>query len=580
MKMNKFIASTAILPALAMLLSGCIKEVFPEGGSVTVTQKKETINFEDPVAAMSTVLISNQISGFYEAHLNFAYPSLFGAYDRATGEVIPVSQNVAGGNQYYDRWQAWHYPESTGLAPNGWPTRFVYENYYRFIAVSNEIIALLKDDATKSEAYGAAKVFRANAYLDMARLYDPLPAKAPEKPSYETDVLKVQGLTVPLSKEGMAISDFENNPRMTREQIFKFIFEDLDSAEQLLANYRPALKNAPSLAVVYGLKARAYLWLGGFTDGTGSIPNGEAAYRKAAEYARKAITASGATMMTEAQWTDPKTGFNTDVPSWMWTMIQSKGTVINNLTSWTAHMAPDALYGYGSGSQPGIPIENYRRIAEGDFRKKLIVRPYVWNSSNPSERTDMYAAYAEIAPYINLSRAEFGNENDANGNPLANSIIAPLTFFKFKPNGGEIADDVIGNATTIPMMRIEEMMLIEAEATAHYDAGTGKTLLETFMANRAANYTVPDLVDLVDEIVFQKRIELWGEGLVIYDMKRLNIGIRNGEEGTNAPSGARISSNGRLPWWNLTIPLGTVQQNAALRDKNNPDPTQTLKSVD
>ena len=64
--------------------------------------------------------------------------------------------------------------------------------------------------------------------------------------------------------------------------MFKFIFEDLNTDETLLANYTPATKNLPSLAVIYGLKARAYLWLGGFTESYAEVPTGDAAYRLAA----------------------------------------------------------------------------------------------------------------------------------------------------------------------------------------------------------------------------------------------------------------------------------------------------------
>ena len=41
----------------------------------------------------------------------------------------------------------------------------------------------------------------------------------------------------------------------------------------------------PDLAVVYGLYARVYLWLGGFEDGlSGELPAGNDAYALAAEY--------------------------------------------------------------------------------------------------------------------------------------------------------------------------------------------------------------------------------------------------------------------------------------------------------
>ena len=128
---------------------------------------------------------------------------------------------------------------------------------------------------------GIAKTFRALCYLDLARLYDALPAKAPERPAYETELEAVKGLTVPIVREDTSMEELENNPRVSREEMFKFIFEDLNTAETLLANYTPATKNLPSLAVIYGLKARAYLWLGGFTESYAEVPTGDAAYRLA-----------------------------------------------------------------------------------------------------------------------------------------------------------------------------------------------------------------------------------------------------------------------------------------------------------
>ena len=100
------------------------------------------------------------------------------------------------------------------------------------------------------------------------------------------------------------------------------------------------------------------------------------------------------------------------------------------------------------------------------------------------------------------------------------------------------------------------------------------------MAHRDPNYRIPAATtDLVEEIIFQKRIEFWGEGIIYYDMKRLNMSMHNADTGTNAPAGAIISTDGRAPWWNCVIPLGAVQQNIALTNMNNPDPTGTVRSV-
>lgn len=551
MNMNRIIKYATVLLGASVLLPSCIKETLPEGGSVTSEQVSNSPFAMAGIAnSMPTILITNYIGSAIGEHYDFGYPGIFGATDRLAGEVFPVAGNLPGGNQYYDRWQTYLYDR--GLGPNGIGPILFYRNYYKFIYAANEVISIAGQNESYSGALGLAKTFRALCYLDMARLFDALPAKAPLRASYESDLAAVKELTVPIVREGMSLDELENNPRVSREEMFEFIFEDLDEAEELLEGYVPETKNMPTQAVVFGLKARAYLWLGGFDEQYTNVPTGEAAYKLAAEYARKAIDASGCSIMTEAQWLDPKTGFNKVNGAWMWAMIQSTDTVLNNLLSWSAHMCPNAIWGYGYLSQPGISVFSYNRMSDNDFRKKIFVGPD--------------CNYADMAPYTTLTADEFKS-------------IAPYTSFKFHTNAGEKNNYSLGNVTDIPLMRVEEMYLIEAEATAHYDAATGRTMLETFMAHRNPSYTAPVSTDLIDEIIFQKRIEFWGEGIILYDLKRLNMSVHNGDEGTNAPSGAQFSTDGRAPWWNCVIPLSAVQQNTGLTDKNNPDPSQTVKSV-
>lgn len=551
MKKNKIVKFAAALLCAPVLLSSCIEETFPEGGNVTSGQISESpFAMEDIAASIPTILITNHLN--MGDHFDFGYPGIFGATDRMVGEVFPVSQNLPGGNQYYDRWQAWLYPDMGGLSATGW-TDFFYLNYYQFIYSANEVISIASQSESGGVALGIAKAFRAMCYLDMARMYDPLPAKAPDRPSYESELEAVKGLTVPIVREGATLEQLENNPRATREEMFNFILSDLTDAESLLADYQPASKTMPSQAVVYGLLARTYLWLGGFEETYEGFVTGTEAYKKAAEYARKAINASGCTIMTESQWLDPKTGFNTVNSSWMWAMIQTTDTVLNNLLSWAAHMSLEAVYGYGYGAQPGISVFSYERISDTDFRKKSYVT---------ADRS-----YAAAQPYMSLTEEEF-------------KTVAPYASYKFHTAGGEKSNFTIANVVDIPMMRVEEMYLIEAEATAHYDEATARTLLTSFMAHRDPNYRIPAATtDLVEEIIFQKRIEFWGEGIIYYDMKRLNMSMHNADTGTNAPSGAIISTDGRAPWWNCVIPLGAVQQNIALTNMNNPDPTGTVRSV-
>ena len=564
MKVNNILKGSVVLLAAAVAMTGCIKETFPEGGYALPEQIQDSPFAADGmVASIPTALVTNYI-GIGE-HFDYGYPGIFGALDHLAGEIFPVAQNSPGGNQYYDRFQMFMYHENAYLsAASGWST-FFWTNYYQFIKSANDVIGTAGDSENMKEARGIAKTFRALYYLDLARMYDPLPAKS-DLTNYEAEVQKVQGLTVPVVTENSTLEELKNNPRLPRDEMFEFILADLDDAEECLDGFTPDAKNLPSQAVVFGMKARAYLWLGGFSESYANVPTGNAAYKLAAEYARKAIDASGARVLTEAQYLDKLTGFNSaNSASWMWAMMQSPSTMLNNLLAWTAHMSLDACYGYGRLAQFGIQALNYERMAPTDWRRKAFVAPD--------------ATYEDYAAYTNLTRADWYDLNGEYG-----VAVAPYANMKFKPGQGETQDYNIANITDIPMMRVEEMYLIEAEALAHYDTGAAVAAMQSFMATRGvANYNPPTSPDaLAEEIVFQKRMELWGEGQIIYDMKRLNISMNNGDTGTNAPASAKFTTNGRAPWWNLTIPLSAVQQNLALEngEKNNPDPSKSYKSRD
>jgi len=178
MKMNQIIKFTAVLLGSAVVFAGCIEETFPESGYATGGQIAESPFAQDGVlSAMPTILITNYVD--IEEHFDFGYPGMLGAMDRLAGEVFPVAGNLPGGNQYYDRWQAYLYPcNSDGLDANGYVSPFFYKNYYQFVYAANEAITLFSQNEDSAQNLGVAKAFRAFFYLDMARLYDPLPAKA------------------------------------------------------------------------------------------------------------------------------------------------------------------------------------------------------------------------------------------------------------------------------------------------------------------------------------------------------------------------------------------------------------------
>lgn len=108
---------------------------------------------------------------------------------------------------------------------------------------------------------------------------------------------------------------------------------------------------------------------------------------------------------------------------------------------------------------------------------------------------------------------------------VAKQGYKPYTQVKFGPY-----NDVVGttiNANDIVLMRIEEMYLIAAEAYA--EAGNraeGEKYFKELLNNRLESGVQAYLTDYAsnpqEAVYFQRRIELWGEGVIWFDVMRLN----------------------------------------------------------
>ena len=81
----------------------------------------------------------------------------------------------------------------------------------------------------------------------------------------------------------------------------------------------------------------------------------------------------------------------------------------------------------------------------------------------------------------------------------------------------------------------------------------------------------------IKEMMLQKRIEFWAEGVLFFDYKRLDRGITRYYEGSNHPSMWAFNTTGRSPQWNFVINRGEFQANTGIDEStNNPDPSGLL----
>ncbi len=153
---------------------------------------------------------------------------------------------------------------------------------------------------------------------------------------------------------------------------------------------------------------------------------------------------------------------------------------------------------------------------------------------------------------------------------------------KFRCLNGNNSTYSIGGATDVPVLRVEEMYLIEAEAVgASKSVAEGVALLNDFMKSYrdpAYNYTGTDLRNFQIEVLTQMRIEFWGEGNAFASAKRLKPNVIQNYDGTNAPADPyKINCEGIKPNWTLCIPISEVNANRALNGYNNPNPSVAVE---
>lgn len=456
----------------------------------------------------------------------FGYGGLMHVRDVQTEDLSVAQSN-------YDHFTAWETVRAIGenYATAQWTWNYEYES----VLSCNKLIQAVKalDNPTSDDlgALGAGYAMRAFWYLDLAREYEFLPNEAfPD--GTNDDGNNVTNYTVPIVTDSATEESTRNNKRATHEQMYQFILNDLDSAETYIGNLASTYnKTLPDLACVYGLKARLYMW------------NND--YQNAYNYAQQAIQASGIEPMSmtdcfqisnEGYVTPQPTCFN-DISKWMWGVSQTadNSTVTSGILNWTSWMTPEYTGGYAAaGACSRIYIPLYNRINQYDWRQ------FWWKPED---------------------------------------LVNPGISQKFQPNEGNTSNKTVACATSYPLMRVEEMWFIAAEAAANINPTMGKQILESFMntyriynSNYKYQCSATTKEGIIEEIIFQKRIELWGEGQTFFDIKRLNYSVDRTKEGSNFYATAKFKTNGRPGWMNWVIVQSEQNNNSALVGWNNPDP--------
>ena len=558
--MKKTIIKFSGIIAAAVLSASCIQETVPVGGSVTQAQVSASdfalMSMINAMPASMSASGTGGYAGSYGDHTDFGIPGIHLRMEHMLEDIATMADNP-----YYNRFFAYDLNQAQGYQYTY--CAYFWDMYYTWIRLANDVIASMlpaiengADEETMAQLkdnLGQAYAYRAWCYLDLARLYEPKDCEEVTIPS------NIYELTVPIVDENTTIEDCKQNPRVKRDKIYEFILADLKRAEE---NLDPSVRtfSRPTLMMVNGLYARTYLELGYERSGYD-----KEMFEKAAEYARKVIDESGKTPLTQEQWTNPSSGFNSASSNnaWIWGLALSAEN-LNNLLTFTSHMSSEAAWGYAAYAQFGVNQLLYDAIPETDFRKLS------WLGPNKDEWTSGKYRFAGNASDLQA----FLN---GHGRPAAK----PYVGIKFRPAQGECNDFNVGNAIDYCMMRIEEMYFIEMEAQYHINGSKGVELLKEFMHSYRDNsynriQSGVDFTTFKKELLLQKRIEFWGEGILLFDYKRLDEPIDR--SASNHAGVFKLRTKRRSPQWNIVITRVEFQSNTAINESlNNPDPSDKIE---
>ena len=403
-----------------------------------------------------------------------------------------------------------------------------YAAPYNEIAAANEVINSYPPDTQEQDAIyniAQARAIRAFSYLNLAPYFQfGYAAGGSDLPC------------VPIVTENT--ENFTENPRATVEEVYNLIISDLTYAIDNLEGYTRTDKSRIDQQVAYGLRARAYL-------------NMQEWALAAADAQKAAKGYSPATMI------EVSVPFLYDIAehNWIWGYDMQTDVAMQNpyatSSAWLRSFSGD---GYSAGTQVYSCCNNllYDKIPATDVRKGW------WVDEN-------------LASPLLASVTWDGTSGDAVG-PLeienVKTPFLPYTNVKFGMStvGGTSNDE------DWPFMRVEEMILIQAEGLIKSgQTAEGKEILEDFVKTyRDPGYSAEaGGRTLEDEIWFQRRVELWGEGFSNSDTRRLNKPlVRFHDSSSNFPAAFRFNMPADDGWWLMRFTSSELNTNLAITDNS------------
>lgn len=244
-------------------------------------------------------------------------------------------------------------------------------------------------------------------------------------------------------------------------------------------------------------------------------------------------------------------------------------------------------------ARDGLTLANTGQITDGTVFNTVGSAEYIWGAEVINEQATIYASfysqidvssggYAALGTQKKITKELYDeiHEDDARkdwfvalGEGNSSYPVLNQVKLRLKQAGNWGADYLF--------FRAAEQYLIEAEAAARTgDEAHAVSVLEELVKARYPGYSAAGLSGqaLIDEILLQRRIELWGEGRSLLDIKRLKTGLNrptgdgnhNGWDlmpgdatNFNIPGAALVKAD-QDPTFLMRIPQAEINANSAL----------------
>jgi hypothetical protein len=512
---------------IAILIASCagFDELAPQGGTLLSSQIKEANEYAPsrgnaPFNGMYTKLgapVSVMGGGTNGRPDDFGFIMIAFSSDLEAADVITANSGY--------NW----FSSCCALTSRNADYANPYIRYaapYNEIAAANEIINSYPEDSQDTEILyklAQARAIRAFSYLNLAPYF---------QFRYETSA---DMPCVPIVTE--STTDFTRNPRATVAQVYQLIMEDLNWAIRHLEGYVRTDKSRIEQQVAYGLRARANLNMGNWSAAASDAAMAAAGYQPAsiAEVSKPSFYSIGE-------------------HNWIWGYDMTTDIAMTNpyatASAWIRSFSGD---GYSAATQVYSCINSllYDKIPASDVRKgwwvnvsleSPLLQNITWNGVTGNAVATLEIENIKL-PFLPYTNVKFG----------MNQI------------GGTNNDE------DWPLMRVEEMILIQAEGLVRSGSiEAGREVLEDFIRT----YRDPEYSSeaggrtLVDEIWYQRRVELWGEGFSNNDTRRLGKPLVrfHGGADNNVPTAFRFNMAADDPWWLMRFPKAETNTNLSIVD--------------